>query len=257
MTKSNRNFQTDEVMPEKTGKWFITQDMGNGITRIREAFIDPGVACNIWYIKGKEKNLLFDSGTGLVSLKKSFPKFFEHPAICIASHTHFDHVGGSYEFKDRRVHPSEKQIITSPTRVNTTVEGYMDLSLFSSLPFAGFNPEKYQVKPAPPASLVKDKEIIDTGDRFFEVLHLPGHSPGSIGLYERATRILFPGDVVYDGRLYDDVYHSNISLYISSMERLLTLKVDKVYPGHFGTFNQNRMHRLIHSYLQSRQPGGK
>ncbi len=240
-------------MKIKTGNWFKTQHMGNGITRISEAFIDPGVACNIWHIKGKERNLLFDTGTGLVSLKTSLPHFFKEPVVVVSSHTHFDHVGGSHEFDDRRLHFSEKHIISHPTRENTTVEGYMDLELFDALPFEGFNPEEYQVRPAPPSSLVKDKDTIDLGDRRFEILHLPGHSPGTIGLYEKATRIFFSSDAVYNGKLYDDVFHSNISLYIDTMKRLLSLPPSIVHPGHFDSFDQHHMNLLIHSYLQSRQ----
>ena len=44
------------------------------------------------------------------------------------------------------------------------------------------------------------------GDRHFEVLHLPGHSPGSIGLWERRTGILFSGDALYDGPLLDELF---------------------------------------------------
>jgi glyoxylase-like metal-dependent hydrolase (beta-lactamase superfamily II) len=43
--------------------------------------------------------------------------------------------------------------------------------------------------------------VIDTGDRHFEVLHLPGHSPGSIGLWEERSGTLFSGDAIYDGPL--------------------------------------------------------
>ena len=42
----------------------------------------------------------------------------------------------------------------------------------------------------------------------FEVVHTPGHSPGGIGLFERATGIFLSGDVIYDGPLIDDAYHS-------------------------------------------------
>ena len=52
-----------------------------------------------------------------------------------------------------------------------------------------------------PGTLVDEGDVIDLGDRVFEVLHLPGHSPGSIGLWEESTGTLFSGDAVYDGQL--------------------------------------------------------
>jgi len=47
---------------------------------------------------------------------------------------------------------------------------------------------------------VRDGDIIDLGDRAFEVLHLPGHSPGSIALFEAATKTLFSGDAITTAR---------------------------------------------------------
>ena len=41
-------------------------------------------------------------------------------------------------------------------------------------------------------------DVIDLGDRVFKVLHLPGHSRGSIGLLEEATGVFFSGDVIYE-----------------------------------------------------------
>ena len=67
--------------------------------------------------------------------------------------------------------------------------------------------------------------MVDTGDRAFEVLHLPGHSPGSMGLWEPKTGILFSGDCVYDGPLLDGLEESNIGHYIASMKRLRELPV--------------------------------
>ena len=54
----------------------------------------------------------------------------------------------------------------------------------------------------------KTATSIDLGDRAFEVIHTPGHSPGGIALYEPKTGILLSGDIVYDGPLIDDAYHS-------------------------------------------------
>lgn len=245
--------EKENPMLHKAENWFEAKDMGYGITLIQESFMDPAVGCNIWHIRGKKRDIIFDSGSGLVSLKKSFPRLFKRPIICVSSHTHFDHIGGSYEFENRRMHKAEAHIIAIPTRENTTVDGYMDYSLFSALPFDGFDPDTYQVRPAPPTCLLKDADTIDLGNRILEVLHLPGHSPGTIGLYDPDRKILFSSDAIYDGKLYDDVYHSDIPAFIDTMKRLLTLPVSQVHGGHYNSFNQPRMHALIYSYIQSRQ----
>ena len=70
-------------------------------------------------------------------------------------------------------------------------------------------------RPAAPATtLLCDGDVVDLGDRAFEVLHLPGHSPGSIGLWEPATGVLFSGDAIYDGPLLDELDGCDIAAYV-------------------------------------------
>ena len=233
-------------------RWFDIRAFDNGVTRIREAHLDPAAACNIWVIHGRDRHVVMDSGTGLLSLKQAFPQLARHPVVCIASHTHFDHCGGCWEFEDRRVHPAEAEILTRPSRENTTAEGYLVRELFSAYPFDGFTPEAYQVRPSPATGFLSDSDVIDLGDRVLTVLHLPGHSPGMTGLYEPATGMLFSSDALYDGPLYDDVYHSDLRDYRRSMTRLLELEVSVVHGGHFDSFGQQRKNDLIHNWFETR-----
>jgi glyoxylase-like metal-dependent hydrolase (beta-lactamase superfamily II) len=88
------------------------------------------------------------------------------------------------------------------------------------------------------------------------VLHLPGHSPGSIGLWEAATGILFSGDAVYDGPLIDDCYHSDVDDYLATMERLRRIPARVIHGGHFGSFDGRRYLELIDDYVAGkRRPG--
>ena len=66
----------------------------------------------------------------------------------------------------------------------------------------------------------------------FEVLHLPGHSPGSIGLWEARTGTLFSGDAIYDGPLLDAIPGADEDAYRITMERLRSLPVTVVHGGH-------------------------
>ena len=234
-----------------TKNWFRAEDMGHDITRIRETGLAPAAACNIWHIRGRDRDILFDTGTGLVPLKPRFPELAARPVICIPSHSHFDHAGGAYEFQDRRLHKAEADILSHPTPENTTAQGYLEWALFTALPFKGFDPSAYQVRPAPPTALLADGDVLNMGDRLFNVLHLPDHSPGCLGLYEPATRILFPSAALYDGRLYDDCYHSDPTAFRVSLNRLLTLDVSVVHGGHFESFGPARMKMLIHHYLDN------
>jgi glyoxylase-like metal-dependent hydrolase (beta-lactamase superfamily II) len=99
---------------------------------------------------------------------------------------------------------------------------------------------------------VDEGDRIDLGDRSFEVLHLPGHSPGSIALWEEKSGSLFSGDVVYDGPLLDQLEDSNCDDYLTSMERLLKLPVAVVYPGHEGILDPQRFRHIVRGYIEQR-----
>jgi glyoxylase-like metal-dependent hydrolase (beta-lactamase superfamily II) len=102
--------------------------------------------------------------------------------------------------------------------------------------------------------LIAQGDIIDTGHRAFEVLHLPGHSPGSIALWDTDTGVLFSGDAIYDGPLLDQIPGSDIPTYIQTMERLRDLPVRVVHAGHDPSFGRERLIEIANTYLSSRRP---
>jgi glyoxylase-like metal-dependent hydrolase (beta-lactamase superfamily II) len=92
----------------------------------------------------------------------------------------------------------------------------------------------------------------------FEVIHLPGHSPGSIGLWEAASAILFSGDAIYDGPLLDELPDSDIAAYLATMRRIEQLPARIVHAGHDPSFDGARLRQLARAYLARRSsvPGG-
>ena len=104
--------------------------------------------------------------------------------------------------------------------------------------------------PSPPP-LARSLALLDRGNRHLEVLHAPGHSPGSIALFEAASGVLFAGDTVYDGPLVTDAWHSSIDDHVFSMKRLLALPVRVVHAGHFPSFGGARFRALVRSFLDA------
>ena len=73
---------------------------------------------------------------------------------------------------------------------------------------------------------------IALGNRVFEVMHTPGHSPGGICLLDSREGVLFSGDTIYDSRLFDELPGSDISAYVKIFARLRSLAgISSVCPG--------------------------
>lgn len=232
--------------------WYSVRRLDDDVTYIFEPHIQEFYRCNIWHVRGRDRHMLVDSGMGVVSLREWVPLVTERELIAVASHTHFDHIGCHHEFECRAVHSAEADLLADPTRENTLADPYVTDDIFDALPPERYCSKCYAVKRAPATRLLEDGDVIDLGDRQFEVIHTPGHSPGGIALYEKATEILFSGDILYDGPLIEDTYHSNADDYHASMERLLRLKVRLVHGGHFPSFSGERYRDLITGWLDAK-----
>ena len=81
---------------------------------------------------------------------------------------------------------------------------------------------------------------------------MPGHSPGSLGLWEAATGTLFSGDALYDGPLLDELTGSDIDAYVDTARRARDLPVTVVHGGHEPSFGRERLIEICDAYLARR-----
>lgn len=236
--------------------WFRKADMGDGVTLIWEPHAHPTTACNIWHIAGRDRDLLVDSGMGVMSLRGYLAGITDRPILALGTHSHFDHVGCHHEFPRRLMHTAEAAIMAAPSRDNMAIEGWVRADTFTALPHEGFEPESYMVKAAPVTDPVEEGDVIDLGDRVFRVLHLPGHSPGSIGVIEDATGRFFSGDAIFEGHLHDDVYHSVPEDFALTMARIRELPVTALHGGHGRSVERARMVEIANDYIAGRRERG-
>jgi glyoxylase-like metal-dependent hydrolase (beta-lactamase superfamily II) len=249
--------------------WFERRRIDADITLLWEPQVLPLMRCNIWHLRGRDRDLMIDTGMGYASLIDATRDLIDKPVIAVATHTHADHIGGHHEFESCLVHAAEAENLRQPQEGMSLYSGDFspDLlqalaragyevpenkTLITALPHAGYDPATYGLRPSRVTHIVEDGSAVDTGDRHFEVLHLPGHSPGSIGLWEEKTGILFSGDCIYDGALLDGLGHSDIPAYRTSLKRLRRLPVTIVHAGHEPSFGRARLHELIDAYLARR-----
>lgn len=234
------------------GGWWRVRSVGDGVTWIDEPHVREFYRCNVWHVRGRDRDMLVDSGMGVVSLRNWVPLVTERPLEAVASHTHFDHVGCHHEFPCRSCHGAEAHLLRAPTRENTFADKYVTDDIFTALPPEPYRSSTYAVAAAPATRLLWDGDVVDLGDRRFEVIHTPGHSTGGIALWEAATGVLFSGDIVYDGELIEGTSAQEQDQYIRSMERLLALPVRVVHGGHFPSYSGERHHAIIRDWLKGK-----
>ncbi|MBD1852201.1 MBL fold metallo-hydrolase [Leptolyngbya sp. FACHB-711] len=246
-------------MPSVCESWFSTQKISDRLYLITEPHYYWFNRANLWLIKGQKQDLLIDTGLGVSSLRQYIASLIDKPLLAIASHIHFDHAGGMHEFDRRAIHAAEASALRTGDDYEalcTPNQGWVRQEDFHCLPHTGFTVEQYTLHGTEPTDILNEGDVLDLGDRVFEVLHLPGHSPGCIALYDPQAKELFSGDVVYDGELLDQLHCSHVSTYLSTFERLKKLPIETVYPGHYTVFNRERYHQILDEYLAAkRQPG--
>ena len=79
----------------------------------------------------------------------------------------------------------------------------------------GWTVADWHLRPAPLTGTLDEGDRIDLGDRSFTVLHLPGHSPGGIGLLDEMDGLFLSGDAIYDDDILDDLPGASIPDYVS------------------------------------------
>lgn len=236
----------------KPRDWYRTRRIDDAVTLIDEPFIHEFYRCNIWHVRGRDRDMLVDSGMGVVSLREWVPLVSERSLTAVASHTHFDHIGCHHEFEDRAVHHAEAEILANPSHSAILAE-YVTDEIFDKLPPQPYSSQSYSVKGAAATRLLDDGDIVDLGNRQFEVIHTPGHSPGGIALWEASSGVLFSGDIVYDGPLIEDTYHADAKDYFESMVRLYELPVQVVHGGHFPSYDAKRHKEIIRQWLDAKE----
>jgi glyoxylase-like metal-dependent hydrolase (beta-lactamase superfamily II) len=250
------------------GHWFEKQSMGDDVTLIFEPHVVPLLRCNIWHVRGRDRDLMIDTGVGISSLRTFAADILDKPVTAVATHAHVDHIGSHHEFDDCLAHPLEAEGLLHPsgsfnliddnfnafdisTALLPSIDGYeVSGPLITALPSKGYDLRNFRIRPAENLCMVGENDVVNIGNRAFEVLHLPGHSPGAIALWEPETGILFSGDAIYDGPLIYNLHHSNIDAYVRTMHRLLELPVRIVHAGHEPSFGRDRLRDIALSYLK-------
>lgn len=247
--------------------WYGTERIDGRTWCLTEPHVHPIFSANIFLVTGSEADLVIDSGMGIAPLRPVVEALRPDPAkplILLTTHTHVDHLGAAHEFDIRLVHPLEAEALAAPAHYSLDSgaipdrlrdlfldAGYPPLwpLLIDALPHEGYDVAGYRLRGAPATGTVSDGDVIDLGDWQAEVLHLPGHSPGQVGLWHAASGTLFGADAIYDGPLIWDGPGMDLADYAASLRRIRALPVERVLGGHDPAFGRERCHEIVDRYL--------
>nr|WP_326185820.1 MBL fold metallo-hydrolase [uncultured Oscillibacter sp.] len=187
-----------------------------------------------YLLNGTERSLLIDTGLGICNICEEVQKWTDRPVAAVATHIHWDHIGGHRYFPCFYAHEAELNWLSGgfPLTLEQIREFVVERC---DLP-DGFHIDDYVFFQGTPARVLRDNDWIDLGGRRLQVLHTPGHSPGHspghMCFWEADRGYLFTGDLVYQGTLLAYYPSTDPEAYLASMERIAALPVKRVLPAH-------------------------
>ena len=164
---------------------YTVRELEPGIFRIGNSMVFMDL------IVGAHHALLFDTGYGFGDLRGLVESITEKPLYVVNSHGHVDHACGNAQFGGAWIHPLDMDLCrehngremrmaeleTAEVPMDFDLEAYLHLGTGELMP-------------------VGEGHIFDLGGMTLEVVHLPGHTAGSIGLYCPEKRLLYVGDAM-------------------------------------------------------------
>jgi glyoxylase-like metal-dependent hydrolase (beta-lactamase superfamily II) len=201
-----------------TSEWFELYRVAPGVTAIYEPF--QWQEAISYLIEGSERALLFDTGNGIGDIATLVDSLTNKPVSVLNSHTHYDHVGGNFAFD--QIYGMDTDFTRARqlgvSKENMAIEVSAE-ALCRELP-KGVSADNHQGRPFTVTQFIEDGQRIELGDRSLEVLHLPGHTPDSIALYDAENGLMWTGDTFYEGPIWLFAPETDLQAYADSLERL-------------------------------------
>jgi len=183
----------------------------------------------LFMVEGEKEAVLIDTGVGFVGLRETVESLTKKPLTVVLTHMHPDHAGGAMAFSKVYCHSADLGMYPE-----TATRSRMDYSAACMAPGTILVESDY----LPPVTAEKeflpleDGQIFDLGGITLEIIHVPGHTPGSCCVLFREERSILFGDACNANTLL--MWGTPVSVYRESLQRLRTFhpQFDTVYYSH-------------------------
>lgn len=227
-----RSAWADYEKHQTSNDWFEVYEVEPDIFAIYEPFQWQEVIS--YLIVGTDSAVLFDTGNGIGDIRAIVDRITDRPVRVINSHSHFDHIGGNYQFDEilSVATPFTLQRIDGIRSDELLLEVSPE-ALCKGLP-AGVVPEEHHTRPFSIDATIADGDVLDIGGRSLEVVQLPGHTDDAIALLDRSAGFLWSGDSFYEGPIWLFFPETDLVAYRESVAKLAVLapELEAVFPAH-------------------------
>jgi glyoxylase-like metal-dependent hydrolase (beta-lactamase superfamily II) len=217
----------------------------NGVSKLNEyvsmltfAFAE-GLKSHLYLIHDQDEAALIDAHVASMSeevigrIQEVVP--LSQLKNVILTHGHMDHIGVTSQLQEKTkasiaIHIADAQYIEEPWTAF--------LTLYDSFGITKQNFEEFQSmageKSVTVALPLHHGDIVKVGSVELQVHHTPGHSPGSICIYEPNSKMMFTGDALIPSEWYPTTLgvFQDATKYIQSLTRLSKMEIDTLCPGH-------------------------
>ena len=170
-----------------------------GTWRFEDGFV------RFFLVEGDDKAALIDSGANCPDALELAKTLTDKDIILLNTHGDGDHTSGTSKFSCIYIHPAD---------------------------FTGCEVDKRY--PETKLVEIKDGDLIDLGNRPLRIIHIPGHTKGSVAILDVNRRALFAGDSVQKGHIYMFGEKRQPELFEASLDKLIALNAeyDSIYASH-------------------------
>ncbi len=178
--------------------------------------------CSIVWCTKTMQAAIVDPGGDIDRIQGALKELGVTPAAIWLTHGHIDHAGGAADLADALSIP-----VVGPHQA--------EKPLLDALPQQGLRFDMAGLRAVTPTRWLSEGDTVSVGDVVFDVLHVPGHSPGHVTFFQKETRFLLAGDTVFAGSVgRTDLPGGDHALLISGIKRKLLPLGDDVQflPGH-------------------------